>query len=335
MPKAHNYLSALNARFWAYHQKSFDDRRELFERPYAPGQRPPVFLKETAYHNVLVRPGASEEELQLLQSLIPVTKWHRWFRSMTSSQALAQSVLGNLKVMGKLPLLKAVMDEESGLSLFGEAPVFDKLELEKDVSWLGEPVSTSLDGFIGGDGYRVAVECKLTEPEIGPCSRARMRPSHKRYEALHCDGSYKKPVENSPGCVLLREHPRIAYWTHIPALFNNWVIANGLTPCPLKDNYQLVRNILAACVRGVGDKTYVDADHGHAVLLYDDRNPAFQTGGKAFQSFQMTRSALFSPTLLRKASWQTLIGAINLDPDLAWLVELLKAKYGLLPHGTD
>ena len=41
--------------------------------------------------------------------------------------------------------------------------------------------------------------------------------------------------------------------------------------CPLQGTYQLARNVLAACVQPDGT---VDANSGHALVIYDDRNPA-------------------------------------------------------------
>ena len=51
-----------------------------------------------------------------------------------------------------------------------------------------------------------------------------------------------------------------------------------MKPCPLDGTYQLARNVLAACVRPDGT---VDANGGHALVIYDDRNPAFLPGGEA------------------------------------------------------
>ena len=41
----------------------------------------------------------------------------------------------------------------------------------------------------------------------------------------------------------------------------------------MRTTYQLVRNVLAVCVRSEKDNR--DFKNGHAVLLYDERNPAF------------------------------------------------------------
>ena len=91
----------------------------------------------------------------------------------------------------------------------------------------------------------------------------------------------------------------VLYWKYIPGLFK-WNSNVDHVPCPIRKNYQLVRNILAACVRPDGS---VLAEKGHAVLIYDERNPAFQKGGKGHTALENTREALHKPQLLRKCSW--------------------------------
>ena len=49
--------------------------------------------------------SASEREVDKLLSLVPEGERHKWFRSMNSSQALAQSVLGNLAIYDSLHYL--------------------------------------------------------------------------------------------------------------------------------------------------------------------------------------------------------------------------------------
>jgi hypothetical protein len=91
----------------------------------------------------------------------------------------------------------------------------------------------------------------------------------------------------------------ILYWKYVPQLFM-WHASDDHRPCcPLNQNYQLVRNILAACVRTDGTAA---PDKGHAVLLYDERNPAFGPGGDGLSAFDDTRQGLRNPGLLRKCS---------------------------------
>ena len=115
------------------------------------------------------------------------------------------------------------------------------------------------------------------------------------------------------------------YWKYIPSLFKWWSDID-LKPCPLNKNYQLVRNILAACVRDGGQ---IEPENGHAVLVYDERNPAFQKDGKGYKAFEKTRSALRNPSLLKKCSWQKIINGLKQNSESQWLTEALHKKYGL------
>jgi len=87
-----------------------------------------------------------------------------------------------------------------------------------------------------------------------------------------------------------------------------------------------VRNILAGCVRPNGS---VLPEKGHAVFIYDERNPAFQKGGRGYIAFEDTRKALKEPHLLRKCSWQRIVNHLRGKNEFSWLVEQLEIKYGL------
>ncbi len=71
---------------------------------------------------------------------------------------------------------------------------------------------------------------------------------------------------------------------------------------------------------------------GHALVLYDARNPAFQAGGEADRQWEATIAACLVPGLLRRLTWQRLLTFIATVPDLAWLVDALRDKYALLPE---
>jgi hypothetical protein len=88
----------------------------------------------------------------------------------------------------------------------------------------------------------------------------------------------------------------------------------------------LVRNIVAICARPGETQP---SSNGHTVLVYDERNPAFQEGSKGLVAFETTRQALIEPKMLRKCSWQQIMGALRKKRDLAWLTDELKAKYDL------
>ena len=89
---------------------------------------------------------------------------------------------------------------------------------------------------------------------------------------------------------------------------------------------QLVRNILAVGVKPDGSVSLHD---GHAVLIYDDRNPAFQKGGLGLIGYLETKKALREPTMLRKCSWQRIAQYLREKEVLPWLTENLALKYGL------
>jgi hypothetical protein len=91
----------------------------------------------------------------------------------------------------------------------------------------------------------------------------------------------------------------------------------------------LARNALGAVVTADGN---VDLDRGHALILYDARNPAFQAGGAADRQWQDAFAACLVPGLLRRLSWQRLITSIATAPDLTWLADALRDKYALVPN---
>jgi hypothetical protein len=241
---------------------------------------------------------------------------------MSSSQALAQSILGNLKLYDQLHLLNDLNDD-FGEPLFGPTKIATaNFKMEQSIDFLGEPRRTSVDAFISGD-YQVAIECKLTESEVGPCSRPLLTQKNSNYKTDFCDGTYTRQRGRQERCTLTEIG--VLYWKYIPSLFT-WQSDIDLKPCPVNKNYQLVRNLLAACIRPDGT---LSPENGHVVLIYDERNPAFQKGGKGYVAFDETRGALRSPNLLRKCSWQQIIQYLKNEPHLQWLTEELHRKYGL------
>lgn len=209
-----DYKADLNQRYWEY-QKS--PQFSLFERPYADDGRPPVFIRsEGAWKNVIVNPDSSEKEKnEKLLDLIPKGEWHKWFGSMNSSQALAQSVLGNLFIYDSLHYLSEIKDDE-GMDLFGKAKILKdnfNFEMEYKINYLGEPRRTSLDVYISGD-YRIAIECKFTEAEAGTCSRPRLKPTDSNYESEHCNGTYSVQRARKERCSLTEIG--VLYWRYVP-----------------------------------------------------------------------------------------------------------------------
>jgi hypothetical protein len=316
------YREEVISRYWAYQRRFFPQVEEYFDQPFNPNghPRPPVFLSKQAWHNVLFKPSATQGEISRLLSLVP--ERHKWFRSMNSSQALAQSVLGDLAIYNHLGYL-AELTDDAGDSLLGNAKISpNNFKMECQVTHLGEPTPTSLDGFISGE-YQVALECKFTEVEVGACSRPLLKAHASNYKKDFCNGSYTHQLDRKERCSLTEVG--VSYWKHVPKLFN-WQDDIDILLCPLHKNYQLVRNILAVCVRPDGT---VSPGHGHVVLIYDERNPAFQAGGNGYLAFYETRLALKNARLLRKCSWQRIVRHLKDKAILPWLTEQLEWKYGL------
>lgn len=315
------YREELRNHYWAYQVQCFPDFAECFDPRYIPPGSPPVFRSEHARKNVIVNPAATEEEAGRLLKLVPPHARHMWFRSMNSSQALAQSVLGNLEIRDQLHCLAALRSDD-GEPLLGRADASSStFSMEHGVNHLGEPRRTSVDAFIGGE-YGVAIECKFTESEFGTCSRPRLTPQDSNYAVDYCIGAYTQQQGRTERCAL--SEIGVKYWHYIPQLFH-WQNDTDLAPCPLHRHYQLVRNVLAACVRPDGG---IAPQGGHVLVIYDERNPAFCEGGRAWAEYAETRGALKDPALLRKCSWQHIAHHLRDNAILPWLTEAIAIKYG-------
>ncbi len=324
-----SYLEELVAALWEYRATYFAGRQECFDRQLSSTSRPPVFRKKWEDENVLLAPDISSDERDVVVTALPQRKRHRWFASMKSSQALAQSVFANLDVLKKLHLLLEVRNDDGDLVFAGPSP-WTRMTFEHEACHLNEPRPTSVDVFFDG-GYRIAVECKLSEEDVGWCSRPRLTPrdpNDPNYSKEYCDGRYVRQRDRVERCSLTALG--IKYWSYIPG-FLTWPSDTDHDQCPLRTTYQLVRNLLVGCVTDGGR---ADPDGGHAVLLYDERNPAFANGGRGWEAYQSVRHALKVPQLLRRCSWQRMLVYLQPDRGLFWLLNGLKEKYGLIPSST-
>lgn len=241
---------------------------------------------------------------------------------MSSSQALTISILGNLAIHNKLDCLSDLKDE-NGDSIFGNSVVcLDNFSMEYKIKHLGEPRSTSLDGYISGD-YHIAIECKFTELEFGTCSRPRLTEKDNNFLTEYCNGSLTIQNGRINRCSLTEIG--VSYWKYIPDLFEFW---DGIdwNICPMNKNYQLYRNILAI---GVSEDGKPLLTHGHAILIYDEQNPAFHEGGKGYVSFHETKRILKNQSMLRKFSWQQILKHLRGNNILPWLTDQVFAKYGM------
>ena len=107
-----DYLSAVVDRFWAYAEREFGDRPELFERSERSPKRSPVFGVGAAEHNLLYPPRAEPKLRHAIVTSLHTSERHRHFASMRSSQALAQSVFGSLAVLGKAGVLAGLSSDD-------------------------------------------------------------------------------------------------------------------------------------------------------------------------------------------------------------------------------
>jgi hypothetical protein len=314
-----NYLETTYRALWAWAERHHGGELDGGRRQ----GRPPVLKPEFASRNVLAPPDGSQADK--IRAAIGSAQRHKHFASLRSSQALAQSVFGAISAFERLGVFEAVT-AECGRPAFFQTHRGWTVALEHEVDTLGEPRPTSIDVLLSGPDRRVAIECKFTEAEFGTCSRPRLRPGDAAYSKQRCDGNYRSQAGRSGRCALTTIGVR--YWDHLPRLFA-WSADRDHEPCPFGAAYQLARNALAAVVSPDGE---VDPARGHALVLYDARNPAFQADGEADRQWEATIAACLVPGLLRRLSWQRLLTFIATVPDLEWLVDSLRDKYALLPE---
>ena len=314
-----DYLNTVNRDLWLWADRH---HRGALDGGTRQG-RPPVLAKMFASTGILTPPNASTAEQ--IQAAIPKRHRHRWFRSLKSSQVLCQSVFGAIRAFDRFDLLQDVV-AECGRPAFYRDFRGVALELEYEVDWLGEPRPTSIDALLRGSQELVAVECKFTESEFGTCSRPRLRPGDENYSKQYCDGSYRIQRGRQERCALTEVG--IRYWQHLPEIFD-WPADIDHVPCPLRGVYQLARNVLASSVMS---RAQFDCCAGHALVVYDARNPEFLNKGKADGQFQLAIEACRLPGRLRRLSWQRLLLALAEAPELAYLVKGVEEKYGLRPE---
>lgn len=313
--RADEYSGRLIGRLWEYANAHFSDYMFDGHRPPSP----PIFTPEYAQNNVLLRPGAGDAEVEAVLSAIPQWRRHRFFGSMKSAQPLAQSMFGNLVVLGKMDVLSTLAGE-AGKPLFSSGSVVHghvAYGLERGAARPG------VDVLLTQGSYRIAVECKLAEPDFGRCSR----PLPKLGAGDKPEDAEEVSDEKRAGpfrCSLAGAGP--GYWGYIPTLFPRWAATSVQCPCPLNRASQLTRSLLAACVR---PDFSLDTAGGHTVLVYDGRNPSFTEAGEAGRIYRTVKSALGDPGLLQRVTWQEIVACLRQDDEMTWLVKGLAEKYGI------
>jgi hypothetical protein len=316
------YHDDLHRRFWDYARASLKAGNDVLDPKYVERKYPPVFRREYADWNVLVPPNADSNAISAIMAMTPAKDRHHWFSNMKSSQALTQSVFAGLAVLGRLDALESFAAEDGCPAFFEKADGY-RVKLEHQVSTLGEPRPTSIDAFFEGP-RKVAVEVKFTEKDFGSCSRPRLRSDEPNFARYHCDGSFSVQRDRTTRCSLSEQD--ILYWQFVPRIFA-WSGTQDHRICPLALTYQLARNVLAVCV---GEGGILDTDAGHVLVVYDERNPAFQSGGDADAAWCVTLDALRYPRLLRRVSWQRMASHLGQFRDLSWLTDRLEYKYGIV-----
>ena len=301
--------------YWAdrHHQGELDGgKRE---------QRPPVLAGKFREKNVLV-PPYNESKARDIRNVIPFDRRHQRFGSLKSSQALTQSVFGALHSFGRLDLLQDVR-AECGRPAFFNNHLGWTLDFEHEVRCLGEKPRgrTSVDVLLSGPEERIAIECKFTEDKFGCCSR----PSLSTDNTDYCNGKYQVQRQRHSRCTLTEIG--IRYWEHLPHLFD-WPADRDHVPCPFKDVYQLARNALVAALTPDGKP---NRTVGHALVVYDARNPGFRGGGEAERQWNQAIATCRMPGLLRRLSWQRLMTTSACVPELKYLVDGVREKYGIEP----
>jgi hypothetical protein len=308
-----NHEARLLKTWWHYANIRQDVDLDGLKRA---GRPPVVALQRPSLNLMLPRDNKAME--RAIETEIPVANQHRHFRSFRSSQAMAQSVFGALKAAGRLDLLSQV-PAECGRPAFEKTTPETIMSMEVDVQTLREPRPTQLDVLLETGTYRVAVECKFCESGFGTCSRVRSNAS----EPSLCDGTYSQQQGRRTRCALTEVG--VSYWEFIPVVFD-WNSLQDMSPCPLLPTYQIVRNILAALVDADGQ---VSSSNGHAVFVYDGRNPAYKLGGAADMQLRQAAAACRIPGAMRRVTWQEVVRACAGSADLTWLSEAMKDKHGI------
>lgn len=250
-----------------------------------------------------------------LAKFIPAHNRHRWFRSMLSSQALAVSVIGTMVQRSMLSLLSELQCDDS-LPLVTEKQDFRLVGLEYTPKWLEMGKRKSqIDAYAESPGWRLAIECKLTEPDMGHCQMSK-------------DGEPQKAYEELPGYKFCNRvmYNGAAYWRYWPEISDLPLPTDCTDDCPMHRTYQVARNVICA---GINQKTGKFDGRGTALLLYDERNPSFQVNGDGLRSYETLKKALKDTSLLRSATWQSLAGLLEISGGFKDLVGFLEEKYGI------
>jgi hypothetical protein len=313
--------SRRKAQSWPYpRHKTFEEKlhqanaKWFAERGYAVNGRMPYLLErwEDWPKNIILPEVAQfiQAEQKRRSELSERFPLHKYIHHGLSSQAMLFNLVGPLVVQGSLAPFKLAL--EAGQIAWPPEEVTPIFEVESRNIFnedSGQP--TSIDLVIrGADNARsLFIEGKLVEHEFGGCSV---------FQGGDCDG--RNPTKNFNLCYL--HHIGRLYWS---LLEKHGFLAGpvGSSPiCPLALYYQFFRELLFAIESG-----------GDFVLLYDQRNPSFYSGGVFGERGLMPFLNTFVPEDARHRvhaiTIQQVVEAYKHYAGFPWLTEFEK-KYALI-----
>ncbi|MCG3212647.1 MAG: hypothetical protein FOGNACKC_06317 [Anaerolineae bacterium] len=237
---------------------------------------------------------------------------HKYLHHGLSSQAMLFNLIGPLIVTADLGCLAEPFDQ-AGLP-GPEMPLAGQFEFENRTVFnedFGQPTSLDLVIATANSGPAYFIEAKLVEQEFGGCSV---------FQAGDCDG--RNPAAEFSLCYL--HHLGRRYWTLLAKHgFLNGPFGDNAT-CILTTYYQFFRELLFAVELG-----------GTFIVLYDERNPAFNRLGPHGQRGLLPFLRSLVPAALQSRlatlTIQQVVQAIEASGRHAWIKEF-KVKYGL-GHG--
>ncbi len=285
------YRQALQAHLVAYRRRHFAARRALFE----PGPRGNLVFTARAAHLNFFDPA-------LYHAL---TRRPPTLRRMTSARVLAISVFGTLARREDLALLARLPCDDGAPLLSAAGAGSAALDLQRPLDALAAPRPRSIDLWLAGEGWQLAILPRLLERGLPACPELRRG---------RCAGGYRPDA-----C-------RYAASWRDPGALSAWDAAQPVEPCPMAGPFVLARALLASTAPAPGGAR---AARRGAVLVYDARNPAFAAGSRADRLFAGLQQALPPAAILRRTTWQSLAAAMARSDWYADLVEYLAVKYGI------
>ncbi len=236
-----------------------------------------------------------------------------------SGQVLAHALLAGLQRTGRLAAL-AALPAEDAYPAFPGVDATTRLDLLHSLHLPGETAASVVDAALIGRS-RIFVEALLAEPRFALCANPGLTPAHPGFAQALCTGAYRLQGGRPGRCAQGAGAKRV--WELLPRLFDIDG-ARDHDPCPLFANWRLVRNVLSVCLDESGAIATGDR---HVLVVYDERNPAVWPGGEADEQWQETIRLLRYPRLLRRVSWQRLVGHLAGEPAIAGLVGAVAEKY--------